>query len=306
MNPTALGLLFASLTALSWSILSIGLKVALRFTDAETMVCFRFIVAFSTLFAVLLVVKPKSLAILKKPPLLAVLGGIFLASNFLGFTKFIEYTSPSIAQIFIQLAPLLFLCVGVLYFKESFSRVQFLGGMLAVLGFYLFGQHSFEMMEKDILLPGFAWILFSVVTWALYATTHKILMKRQFKPQSINLVLYTVSAICLVPFSTPTNIATWSGPTWILMSYLGLNTFMAYGFLAEAIKRAPANLVSLIIIVNPVITLFITTYLVEVLQIDWIQKEELSPGAWIGAFCVLTGIGIAVLFSKNISQKNTD
>ena len=306
MNTSTLGLLFAALTALSWSILAIGLKVALQYTDAETLVCFRMSIAFFAMLIFFFCFRPQSIAIIRKPPLLAVLGGILLACNFLGFTKFIGLTSPSIAQIFIQLSPLLFLCIGIFYFKESFSRVQVLGAVLALFGFFLFSRHSLETVAVEEIFPAAAWILFSVITWAIFASFQKILLEKNFHPQALNFVIYGIAAICLLPFSDLKIAPTWSPYVWILMIYLGLNTILAYGFLAEALKRAPANLVSITIILNPIITLFITTYLVKAAQIEWLEAEDFGFTAWLGALCVLAGVGITIFFANRGAQRNTN
>ena len=88
-----------------------------------------------------------------------------------------------------------------------------------------------------------------------------------------------------------------SFPVWLIVIFLGLNTLIAYGSLAFAFKYTEAYKVSIIVTLNPIITL-ITMAILSSLQVDWIKTETLDPISMIGAACVIGGAIIAVFFSK--------
>src|SRR5690349_11790470 len=98
----------ATVTALSWAVLAIGLKLALHSFSSGTIVWVRMIFAFALLLAVFSVKRRSWLEILYRPPLLGVLAAVLIAVNYYGFMKGIELTTASNAQIMIQLAPLSF------------------------------------------------------------------------------------------------------------------------------------------------------------------------------------------------------
>lgn len=110
MNNTAKGILYASVTALMWGIIAIVLKLLVR------------------------------------PPLLLLLASACLGFNFLVFIAGDGYTTPSIAQVFIQLSQVLFaLCGFILMFifgilevtwivHEKFTLISMIGAILVISG----------------------------------------------------------------------------------------------------------------------------------------------------------------------------
>ena len=81
----------------------------------------------------------------------------------------------------------------------------------------------------------------------------------------------------------------------LLMILLGLNTLLAYSFVGEALKRIEANLVGVIITLNPLITV-ITVLTLETLGIGSFGPENLSIKALIGILSFISGAIIFVYF----------
>ena len=75
---------------------------------------------------------------------------------------------------------------------------------------------------------------------------------------------------------------------WYILIYLGLNTVIAYGSLAMAIKFTEATRVSVIITLNPIIT-FVTMAILTRLDVSWIEPESFSLFSIFGALSVLAG-----------------
>ncbi|MFT6364560.1 MAG: hypothetical protein ACJAZ8_002987 [Planctomycetota bacterium] len=81
---------------------------------------------------------------------------------------------------------------------------------------------------------------------------------------------------------------------WLLMSFLGANTLIAYGALGEAFKRLPAYQVGMIVTLNPLITLGAIEVL-GAMEVEWAPQDHVGMLGYFAALLVVTGIGV-VLF----------
>lgn len=290
-SERATGLLMATITALSWAVLAIGLKFALHYFSSGTIVWTRMVFAFLVLFVLFAWKRWEWLMILKRPPLLGLLAGALIACNYIGFMKGIELTSASNAQIMIQLAPLSFAVLSIILFKEIPTWRQTLGMLIALCGFGFFYWDQILMSVADVkrFQTGNLWILMAAGTWAVFALIQKRLL-RNYKPQQFNILIYLVSAILLIPTAdfSQLNLNPGLGP-WLLIAALALNTVIAYGALSEALPRIPASQVSMIIAVNPLGTLLIMTVLTK-LNVPWIGGEPIHWRGFLGAFLVVLGV----------------
>ncbi|MCB0365791.1 MAG: DMT family transporter [Bdellovibrionales bacterium] len=299
MSERSIGLLCATTTALCWAVLAIGLKYALQFADSGTIVWFRMIVASLLLVTYYLIKKPDHLKILKQLPMLGVVAGLCLSANYYGYMKGVELTSPSNAQIMIQMAPMSLILIGIFYFRERPSPLQGLGFGLAALGFSLFfwDQITVAVSNQDRFFSGNLWIVMAAATWALFATLQKILT-RVWTPQQINLLIYILAVFVLAPLADFKILPDLGIGAWALMIFLGVNTLVAYGALGEALKRIPASHVSVIISANPLLTITIMTIL-RYQQVQWIETDIIDWRGYMGATLVVTGVICAVRKAKD-------
>ena len=99
-----------------WGVLPILLKIGLDYYSAGTIAWFRFFFSFTILFSFLFVFRA-GCKLLRHPPIIGILGGAALAANYFGMTQGIHLSGASNAAIIIQVAPLLLVIAGVLFFK---------------------------------------------------------------------------------------------------------------------------------------------------------------------------------------------
>lgn len=289
------GLLCAVVAGTSWSVLAIAIKVAVTSISSGTLVWYRFAVALTALVLGIAIFDRSQLRVFKRWPALAVLAGAALSVNFLGYQKGVELTTPSNAQILIQGAPItLFLC-GILFFGERPRFVQWFGLLLSIAGLATFfkDQLSFSLNQSDQFIFGNLWLLVAIVTWAAYASLQKVLTKKGWRPQEINLILYSVAFVVLFPLVDLSDFNNQSLGNWTLFTYLGLNTVIAYGALGVALKLAPASQVSVIITCNPILTL-VWLQILDWQKVSWIKADQISLTGYIGAIMVVGGIILAV------------
>jgi RarD protein len=300
MNDNHKGILFACITAIFWGFLAILLKIAVQQVEPQTIVWFRFATAFSLLFIWQLIKKPAALKIMVKPPVWLVIAAIGLAWNYFGFMQAVNYTTPSNAQLIIQLGPVLLTFAGLIFFNEKLRRTQIIGFVLASIGFVIFySQQLQQMMEqKNQYNIGVLFAVSAAVSWVVYAVMQKKLVVK-YPTGILNLFLFGLPVIAYLPFVNFNNFSGLSFGWWVLMIFLGLNTLIAYGSLALALKYTQANKVSIILLLNPTIT-FVTMAILTSIDVSWIQGERFTTLSLIGAFTILFG---AVLVVKQTSKR---
>ncbi|WP_372753016.1 DMT family transporter [Labilibaculum sp.] len=297
------GVLYAMITSLLWGFLPIFLKVSLKDLDPISIVWFRFTFAFLVLFIYYLNTDKQQLRIIKRPPLILLIAAVALGINYLGFMQGINYTSPSNAQITMQTAPILLALVGIFFFKEKVNRKQLLGFAIAGLGLFLFYQNQLQAFinDKEAFNKGFFWIELGAIMWVLYASLQKKLVQKH-PAQLLNMVLYGIPAIFYAPFVNYGSFLQLDFSSWLIVTFLGLNTLIAYGCLALAFKYTEAYKVSIIVAVNPIITL-VSIAVLSVMNVQWIATDSLSIYSMIGASLVIGGAITAVFFSRKNKKK---
>jgi len=175
-----------------------------------------------------------------------------------------------------------------------------LGVAAAIIGFILF---YFDQTKVYVALSykwSIFWLLLGGLTWAIYSSCQKVLTKKislHYSPQFINLAVFFISAIALLPLAKLNELSSLSLKNILIFLFLGANTFLAYGSLSEALKRAPASQVSLIIAVNPIVTILILQIL-NFFDLSPIATEGITFVGVIGALFVVTGLVLTVSKKK--------
>jgi drug/metabolite transporter (DMT)-like permease len=90
---------------------------------------------------------------------------------------------------------------------------------------------------------------------------------------------------------------------WLILLFLGLNTLFAYGLLSIALQYIEANKISVILILNPLLT-FALMAIISHTSATWINHESYSAGTLMGAIIALAG-AILTIFRK-ISHGNRE
>lgn len=282
------GLSFAAVTATLWGFLPIFMTVALAEFSSGSIVWFRFTFAFVILYGLLKLKNQNPASILRAPPGLGILSGLFLAANYFYFLKGVETGSPSNAGISIQTAPVLLVILGVVLFKERFNRKQGIGLAVAAVGFILFYRDQSRQLGGTVYNEFSLYIQAAALLWVGYMVIQKQLSTR-YPAQNLNLLVYGTAAAVLIPTVTWAEFNNSDPVSWVLMVFLGVNTLLAYGSLAEAVKYIPLWMISVVITLNP----FITLAAMHVLPVVWpglVQPEVIGLWGYIGAATAIGGV----------------
>jgi len=295
MHNSYKGILYAIYTAVLWGVLAIVLKVSLNDLSPVDITWFRFFLAFMALTAYYIIKKPYYLRIFRKPPLLLIIATLCLATNYYGFIEGVNLTTPSIAQVFIQLGPVLLAASGFAFFHEKVTLRQIAGLALVILGLLLFYREQLHVIVsgRQVLQTGITWILIAAITWAVYSVLLKVLVLR-YPPMQLNLVIFGLPVLLYLPFVHFSHFAGIGLTGWLILLFLGLNTLFAYGLLALAIQYTEANKISVILVLNPLLT-FALMALFSYAGVSWIQHEHYTLATIAGALTVLAGAVLTIL-----------
>jgi drug/metabolite transporter (DMT)-like permease len=146
------------------------------------------------------------------------------------------------------------------------------------------------------LQTGILWVLIAAVTWAAYSVLLKVLVLR-FPPMQLNLVIFGLPVLLYLPFVEFQHFQGIGITGWLILLFLGLNTLFAYGLLALAIHYTEANKISVILVLNPLLT-FAIMALLAYLGVTWIRHEHYTVATIAGALVVLAGAVLTILRKK--------
>ena len=298
MSDQSRGIALAIVTALFWGVLAIALKVAVAVVDPFTIVWIRFSFAFFSLFLWFLITDRSQLQILVRPPIWLLVASVALAINYIGFMLGVKYTSPSNAQVIIQLGPVSLAFAGVFFFKEKINRIQLVGFAVVILGFVLFYFQQIKSMffNPDDFNKGVLLTVIGAFTWTIYAIIQKKLVHK-YKPQTMNLLLFGFPSLLYLPAANFSTLGNLNIAWWALVLFLGLNTLIAYGSMTASLKYIEANIFSSIVVNNPIITFILMAFLTN-LDVSWVEGERFGWVTWLGAIMFLSGAFLVVKARK--------
>jgi len=288
---------------LLWGILPLALKILLRAMDSPTIVWYRFFLS-SVLLGALLAWRgglPPIARFSRTQWLLLAIATVGLALNYLAYMVGLELTSPANAQVLIQLAPLMLALGGLLVFREHFSRLQWAGFCILILGLATFfgGQLRALASSLDRYLLGSATLVGAALTWAIYGMAQKQLL-HWFSSQAVMWCIYAGCTVCLALLAKPAAILGLDGMELGVLLFCALNTLVAYGAFAAALAHWEASRVSSVLALTPLATLAFA-WLSSALWPSLVMPEAISPTSLLGAVAVVGG---ALLTSLGGNRKS--
>lgn len=295
-----LGLGLALVTAVCWGVLPVALKIILTGLDAYTLVWYRFAVSAAVLLLILAATGnlPKFATIGSRGWLLLGIGLAGLLANYLFYTLGLHFSTPTVTQVVIQLAPIFFLLAGLVVFKEPLSWMQRVGVALLILGLLLFFNRRLpQLMQLSVGEGlGVGLVALSALAWAIYGIVQKKLTRR-LGPQQILLLIYIGAVVLLGPFSHPSAVGSASLLVVAALAFACANTLIAYGAFAEALRHWDASRIGAILATGPLITMA-SMQVMERFFPGLIAPEGLNGLSALGAILVVSGAALSALASR--------
>jgi drug/metabolite transporter (DMT)-like permease len=295
-----LGFVLALTTAVFWGVLPIALKVALTELDAWTITWCRF--AGAALAVGIWLAFRRGLPAVqvrdRKVWRWLLPGCLGLTGNYVLYSIGLGYTSPAVAQVVMQIAPLLLLVFGMFIFNERFSTLQWLGFAVLLIGLAIF----FNRRLPELVNPAAGWsfgillLVLSSISWAIYGVSQKQLL-RHLDPAQILFLVYAGAALILLPTTTLVSLSQLHRPAFIALMFGMLNTVVAYGAFAMALQVWEVSRVSSVAASAPLFTVA-GSLLGAAAALPWVIPEALSALSLIGAICVVAGSMVSALGSR--------
>ncbi len=277
--------------------LPIALKVTLEQMDAFTISWYRFL-ASGVLLCAWLGFRGKLPALGGRPRhvyLLLLLVTLGLGSNYLFYLLGLDRISPGTAQVVIQLAPALAMLGALVFFRERFGRVQWIGFLLLVCGQALFFHDRLGGILRGVgpESTGVLLVVAAALTWAVYALAQKQLLTA-FPSSGILLVIYIGSVLVILPAASPASLIHMDLLHLGLLVFCALNTLVAYGAFSEALQHWDATRISALLSLTPLATLSLAWTGSRIWPAH-VPGEMIDLPSLLGAFIVVAGSAAVAL-----------
>jgi drug/metabolite transporter (DMT)-like permease len=298
-----LGLALALVTAVCWGLLPIALKIVLARMDAYTITWYRFAVSGIALGLFLAWRRrlPLPVPLTRRGWALIAVALAGLLANYVLYLFSLEHTSPTAAQVLIQLAPVFLLFGGLVVFRERFAPLQWAGFVVLVGGLLLFFHDRLaEVFALGTQLGfGVALMVLAALTWAVYGLAQKQLLT-QLASEQVLFLLYLGAVPLLLPAAHVPQVIALDRTQLAMLAFCCANTVVAYGCFAEALEHWEVSRVSAVVTLAPLVTLLgmqVASYL-------WpgsVAAEGLSGLSIAGALLVVAGAMTTAVGARAVS-----
>jgi drug/metabolite transporter (DMT)-like permease len=291
------GLSLTLATVACWGVLPVALKALLVYMDPWTITWYRFLAAALVLGGWLLVTGglPRGRLTVGTVTGLLAIAVLGLIGNYVLYLLGLDFVEPGTAQVVIQLAPMFLLLGGLFVFHEPFRGRQWLGIGVLVAGLLVFFHDRLGLLAspRDGAGRGVWLIIAAAVTWAAYGLAQKRL-GRHLSPSHVLLVVYVAAVPLLLPAADPAALLELNGAGVALLAFASVNTLVAYGCFAEAMKAWEAARVSAVLAVTPLATLA-TVAVVHGWAPTLVPADPVDALSLFGAGMVVAGSATAAL-----------
>ncbi|WP_235889990.1 DMT family transporter [Maribrevibacterium harenarium] len=257
-----LGLFFSSITVLFWGMLPIALKLSGGFSDPITLTWLRFTVA----GAILLLWQwqrgklGEFRSLSRNHWLRLFAAGSFLIVNYTLFAWSLDFMHPGSAQLSFQTSPLLLALGSLIFLKEQVRWQQWLCFAVLAAGMIIFFHPVLRgdlPGDSSTIALGFGIVQVSAASWCVYALLQKSLYHR-LSSANILLAIYLFALVVMLPFTHPAELVLMSTTDMLIAGFCCLNTVIAYGAFAQAMRYWQTVQVSAAVALTPIAAFILT------------------------------------------------
>ncbi len=252
------GLFFCSITLMFWGMLPIALKLSTGFIDPVTFTWLRF--TFAGVVMIIWQAKRGKLSEFRKlgrvDIIRLIIAATMLIVNYTFMVWGLSYLHPGAAQLSFQLAPLFLTLGGWLFLKERVFWQHWLCFALMATGMLLFFHPAIEN-STGLTGTGFLLIQVSALGWTAYALIQKSLFK-VLSASNILLSIFLYALVVMLPFAQPASLLQLNTQDRWVTLFCCVNTLVAYGSFAQAMRYWQTVQVSACVAMAPIITFILT------------------------------------------------
>lgn len=294
-----LGLGLSLITVTLWGLVPVALAIVLTKLDIYTINWFRFATAFILLGGYLAKQGnlPKLSQLRSVPAYLFAIAILGLMGNYVFFVMGLKATSPSHAEVLIQLAGVFLSLGGLLIFQERYTRYQWMGVGVLIAGFIGFFSEQLKVLatQSELLSEGLSqryisgsiMLIIAGITWAIYALIQKQLLTK-LGSTHIMWVIYGACGLLFWTMAKPQTLVQLNAIEWTALIFCGLNTVIAYGAFAESLQHWEASRVSAVLALAPIFTI-VSMSITAWLSPGLVTPEHITSLGLLGAILVVAG-----------------
>jgi drug/metabolite transporter (DMT)-like permease len=250
------------LSVLFWGMLPIALKLTTTFTDSITLTWIRFVCALvvTLLFQASGGKLDEFLNLDKSDWLRLGAAACILILNYSAVVWSLNFIDPGMVQLNFQSSPFYLALGGFIFFSEKLNFKQvlcFIGLGVGVALFFSPQIATINFSDGKPLLIGTAIVQLAALCWCCYALLQKSL-SHKVSPQNVLLFIYVVGVFVMAPGVNYSQLPEFSSEQLWIIAFCCLNTLVAYGAFAQALKTVEAVQISALVCLTPIITFSLT------------------------------------------------
>lgn len=230
-------------------------------------------------------VKPRDLIIML---LMGIMQALYQAS----YSAAIAYAGVTVPTLVaLCAAPIIVALFSALVTRERLNLLTLIALICALVGTFLLVEARPHTSGGSVSPLGVLLALCAGAGYAGFILCGRLLT-RSYHPLHVNAVAFATGALLLLLLAVPTGL-TLSYPlwAWLLLLYLGcVPTALAYGLFQIGMRSLSATVVSIVTLCEPLAAALLA----------WIFfSEQLGPLGLLGAFILLVGMALILLFPTN-------
>ncbi|MEA1964112.1 MAG: EamA family transporter [Candidatus Aerophobetes bacterium] len=290
-NNANRGYLLALTAGILWAILGVLGKVSFGYgADPLTVVTLRAIIAFATLFVVLIMVNRKFFKIRRKDLLFFTLFGLIgVTLNYSSYFYAIKLTSVSTAALLLYTYPAFVVVFSAYFFHEKIDAIKIFALLFIFLGCLLI-TNAYNLKSLKLNYSGILCGITAALTAAIYNIFGKKALQN-YDSQTVVFYAFGFGALFLLFIRDPRLIfrINFSLNVWIIILILAwIPTLLAYFLYISSLKYIEAGRASIVSTIEPVAAPLLAYIFL---------KETMSYVQILGAFLILVSV-ITIRFSQ--------
>ena len=300
-----LGWLLLSFTVLSWGSLVILLKLILPDIEPLTLTWYRFAFGFILIlsFSGRTGMRDLRRAFGRRTVGWVLVAGSGLTANYVLFLSGLNYLTPGVSLIVMQVAPYIMLAGGVLIFGEAFASRQWIGVLFLFVGsIFFFNQRYAELQSLSSgYTKGVVLVQASAVAWTAYL----LIQRRQIRDLNARTIVtgcYVIGSLVLFPFADLRQVAVLEGGMLLVFALAILLTATSHVAFSAALRHIDASKAGLALGNVPIVALIGTAILSP--WVDRLEADGLNVIAILGALMIVGGTAFAARQAPLTPQEN--